>query len=142
MIGDILAFSNRNLPALLYHTHENPLMGSLVRVFCSVEFDTEAIDRALAREPDFQCFFPVNAAVRRKDLRILEPRPPQGRWARFPMFKAEGLSRDTWWLWDGDREWPYEGAVEAISDYPERESVNDTMMISLISKRCVSCIPK
>lgn len=139
MIGNILAFSEPRAPAILYHTHENPLMGSLVRVFCSETFDTEAIDQALARSPDFQCFFPVSASLGGRRLRVLETRRPQGRWARFPMFKAEGLGGDNWWLWDGDREWPYEGNREVIADYPERESVNETMMLSLISQQCPRC---
>ncbi len=141
MIGNILTFSDRRVPAILYHTHENSLMGSLVRVFCTTEYDSSFIDEALARAPDFQCFFPVKGAVRKKILSVVGNRPPEGRWASFPLFKAEGLrlpgsTHGTWWLWDGVHEWKYEGKEEDISEYPERESVNDTMLISRIEKRC------
>lgn len=141
MIGDVLKLVDRDLPAILYHTHENALMGSLIRVFCSTGSDPQSIDRALAREPDLQCFFPVKAALRIKVLAVIERRPPQGRWADFPLFKAEGISvpghpRGPSWLWDGVREWIYEGEEAAISGYPEREIVNDTRLISRIEKLC------
>ncbi|MNS65577.1 hypothetical protein D3C86_1156450 [compost metagenome] len=141
MIGHILKFAQPNVPAILYHTHENALMGSLVRVFCEVGTDPTSLDRALEQEPIFQCFFPVKAALGKKLLSIVETRPPKGRWASFPLFKAEGVrlpgsSRGPWWLWDGDREWFYEGEEEAILKYPERAIFNDTMLISLIMKHC------
>ena len=140
MVGTILIFRERLVPSILYHTHENALMGSLVRVFCTAETDQPSIDRALAGEPDFQVFFPVRAAIRQKILAVVESRPPEGRWARFPTFKIEpvrlpGHPHDDFWLWDGVREWRHEGRNDAIAGYPEREIINDTMLISRIEKR-------
>jgi hypothetical protein len=88
MIGDVLRLVDRDLPAILYHTHENALMGDLIRVFCSTDSDPRSIDIVLAREPDFECFCPVKAALRQKVLAVIERRPPEGRWADFPLFKA------------------------------------------------------
>ena len=141
MIGDVLKLVDRDLPAILYHTHENALMGSLIRVFCSTGSDPRSVDRALARAPDFQCFFPVKSALRKKVLAVVERRPPEGCWAVFPLFRAEGVRlpghpRGPSWLWDGAREWIHEGGEGAISGYPEREIINDTMLVSRIEKRC------
>lgn len=141
MIGEILRFSQPNVSAAMYHTHDNALMGSLVRVFCVPDPSAISVDELLERDPDIECFFPVGAARRQRLVTVVGSRRPEGRWAQFPLFKAEGVrppgrARGPWWLWDGDREWYYDGEEAVIARYPERESVNDTTLISMIRMTC------
>lgn len=142
MIGDILVFSDESCSAVIYHTHDNKLMGSLVRVFCCGNSDADPADIVNESIPIITCFFPVKAALRGKLLKRIAICAPKGDLALFPIFKCEGIDmnasgRASFWLWDGLREWIYDGKHSDLIDYPTREIINDTLMIHRVKSLCI-----
>jgi hypothetical protein len=128
-IGDVIEIKTPKGFAYAQYTHEHsepPRMGSLLRVVDG-EFETpQRSSQELVSLPTrFKVFFPLAAAIKKGAVRIIghETVPPQDR--VFPVFK-NGVRDprtgkvDTWWLWDGKREWRVGTLTEEPKKYPLR----------------------
>ena len=63
-----------------------------------------------------------------------EPVPAEAR--EFPLFRAgvadETGRVNTWWLWNGEREWRADLPAQQLQRLPIRGIVNDTLLIERI----------
>ncbi len=58
---------------------------------------------------------------------------------KFPLFRVgvihpETGKVETWWLWDGEKEWPIGSITEDERKLPIRASWNDTMLVQRIEE--------
>lgn len=112
-IGDIVEFKTRKGLAYAQFTHlhkKPPSWGHLLRVLPGI-FKTrpESFARLVEKPEQFNVFFPLAAAVRRREVTIVANEHIPERCIAFPVFRAgnedENGHVDVWWLWDGDQEW-------------------------------------
>jgi hypothetical protein len=97
-----------------HNLEEPPNYGSLLRVMPKVHAARPDDLAWLAAQPhQFLCLFPLRAAVRGSKAKALHvgnfPVPIAA--AALPVFrvgllrKGGGYAEDSWWLWDGRKEW-------------------------------------
>lgn len=123
---------------VLYH-RDPPRFGCLVRVFPGIH-DTRPTDLgALTNVPEqFMTFYPLGTAVNQGLVTIVaRPQLPEHLKA-FPLFKVR-CARDqqtgrvkTWWLWDGQREWPVPQLVEEHYSLPILEIISHSVLVDRI----------
>jgi hypothetical protein len=122
-------------------THEHPKYGTLVRI----------VDRTWTTRPpisaifdgtgtQFQCFFPVGAAVRQGVVDVIGKFPLSPQETEFPLFRTgtpqPGTTQvATWWLWDGKRSWRVGSLTEELRELPIRGIWN----YELLKKRIENC---
>jgi hypothetical protein len=140
-VGDIFEIRTSRGRAYFQYTHEHsapPRFGSLIRVLPGFYDEPPKTFESLVERPHvFMVFFPLNAAIRQGIVRRVANLPVPPRLREFPVFRdgledpATGKVRD-WWLWDGKREWRVGTLTEEQRSFPIRQSVNDTMLITMI----------
>lgn len=117
-------------------SHRNKLMGALVRILPGLHRERPSDLSELARQPTaYFTFFPLEAAVRGKQVTRLGrvDVPPHAQ--AFPLFRAAGQIEPgtgkvlDWWLWDGEREWRIGQLTHEQRDLPLREVVMPPMLI-------------
>jgi hypothetical protein len=137
-IGDVVEIQTGKGLAYALYTHEHREYGSLLRVFGRTFSERPDILSSLVVEgPQFETFFPLIAAQRRKIVAIAGTVDVPARLRKFPTFRAPGgISRDgrvlNWWLWDGEKEWRIDALNEEQKQLPICEIVNDTLLIERI----------
>jgi len=109
--GDIIEIPIRQGLAYAQYTHRVKPYGALIRVFETTRRQRPRDWAAMAVSPiAFSVFFPLNSAVRQKVVQVVG-RTEVAAWNRaLPVFRdgnPHPVTRkvDTWWLWDGEREW-------------------------------------
>jgi hypothetical protein len=137
-IGDVIEIPTSKGLRYAQYSHDNPVMGTLLRVLPAVHMARPASLRETAdAETLYYIFFPVRAAVRRKIFEIVDncPIPPHS--APFPLFRGsmppdrEGRYH-AWWLWDGDKEWRIETLNAEQRRLSLRQICNDTYLVHLL----------
>lgn len=121
-------------------THKHAHYGSLIRVLAPF-YIARPIDftRVVTQDESFKLFFPVGACVSRKIFEIVANESVPAEASVFPIFKcgiADPTTKkvETWWLWDGEREWRVGTLSEEQSKYPLRGIWNDTLLIQRIEE--------
>jgi hypothetical protein len=123
--------------AYAHYTHKHPQYGALLRVFSRKHAARPAkIADAVSGPPDFECFFPLEAAVRRRVVAVAGhvSIPEEAR--AFPTFRNGIPDREgrvlAWWLWDGE----HERRLGELTDDQRRLSIlgtiNDTLLIERV----------
>ena len=123
-IGDIIEIKTRCGYAYALYTHEHKMFGSLLRVFGLVNSSRpNSFDDLIAREPQFETFFPLAAALARGVVSAAGRVEIPLRLRRFPVFRDGVADPKTgkvpnWWLWDGEKEWLIGNLSEEQAKYP------------------------
>lgn len=140
-IGDIVEIRTSIGLGYAIYTHRHtvrPRFGHLLRIFDRI-FDAriERVD-LLAEVPiRFSIFFPLQTAINRGLVQIVGNIPVPDELKAFPLFRtgsSNPISREvgTWWLWDGEREWPVGALTKEQRKLPIRGVWNDTMLVHRI----------
>jgi hypothetical protein len=133
-IGDVLEIQTTQGLAYALYTHKHKNFGALLRVFGSI-FPSRLshFESMIQGCPLFETFFPLSAALHKGAVSIVGNVTIPPRLRDFPMFR-DGISDPstgsvkTWWLWDGEREWPIGNLTEEQRRFPIREVINDTLL--------------
>lgn len=132
-IGDILEIVTVKGRAYAQYTHENKLMGGLIRVFEKLHDERPVEFRSVVNgKVRFSTFLPVRQAIKQRISLIVDNMPIAPANQTFPLFRANGLDPNDWWLWDGENEWRIGALTPAHEGLPIREVCNDTYIIDRI----------
>jgi hypothetical protein len=137
-IGDVVEIPVHGGLAYAHYTHFNKQYGSLLRVFDAIyEIRPNDLTAIVNRQPAFSCFFPLDAAVKRKSVLNVGNIPVPHQAQIFPTFRTGVIDPSTgkvemWWLWDGQREWPVGRLTNEQRKFPIRGVWNDTLLIQRI----------
>ncbi len=137
-IGDVVEIETPRGLAYAQYTHKHPMWGGLIRVLPGLYSERPADFAGLVEaEEQFSVFFPLGAAAARGIVKIVANAPVPARKRAFPLFR-DGVQSpttgrvETWWLWDGEREWRIGRLRPEQRDFPIREVWNDTLLIERI----------
>ncbi len=144
--GDIFEIETQNGSAYFQFVLNHNIYGSLIRVFHDIgKKNNEELKTLVQKKSNFLAFFPLSSALRKKIVvfKTNSSIPPSEE--AMPLFKAGVVNPDTnkvsvWWLWDGVKEWKYDGDKKEIKDYPIRGIWNDTLLKDRIVNKWTSLI--
>jgi len=135
-IGDVIEIAIDHRYAYAHYSHRHSTYGALLRVMPSTHAvrpdDFEWISTA---EPQFLCFFPLNAAIKRNLVARVGSAPLAQVAQPFPVFRASVRSPNgwgPWWLWDGEKEWLVGTLQSGMERLPIRGVINDTLLVERI----------
>ena len=116
-IGDIIEIPTSKGLAYAHYTHQHPTHGGLIRVFDQL-FESRPTDlKGLINQPvRFSTFFPLRIAVSRNMFKVVGHEDIALPNQTFPIFRGanegpKATKVSVWWLWDGEKEWRYEGPL-------------------------------
>jgi len=140
-IGDIIEIPTRHGFAYAQFTHKHRMYGALLRVYNTIYQTKQSLDviqsAVNSREPDFSTFFPLGAAVNRSIVSVVGNAPIPEKQKPFPLFRDGVVDQktrkvETWWLWDGENEWPIGELASEQKRIPIRGVWNDTLLVERI----------
>ena len=137
-IGDIVEIPLSMGFAYAQYTHKHPQYGALLRVYdCIFPSKQSDVDVISSKNLAFSCFLPVSAVLKRGIFGAVSNANVRGDFQQFPMFRAGIINRETkkvetWWLWDGQREWRVGNLTPEQRKFPIRGIWNDTYLIEKI----------
>ncbi|HEY2033334.1 MAG TPA: hypothetical protein VGH02_06565 [Rhizomicrobium sp.] len=139
-VGDLVEIKIAKGFAYALFTHQHPQFGALLRVLVGQHKKRPPELVPLIAEPvQFSTFFPLNAAVARELVTIVANVGVPEKLSAFPIFR-DGVEDpksgkvETWWLWDGKKEWCVGPLTSDQSKMPIRQIVNDTMLQTMIEQ--------
>lgn len=138
--GDIFSIGTAKGTAYFQFVKKVGMMGALIRVF-SATYQTPPSDwnALVGQNTNFWVFFPVAAASKKGVVqKVANCEVPESARST-PIFRAgipdpDTGKVDTWWLWDGEREWPVGTITEEQRRLPIRASWNDTLLVQRIEE--------
>lgn len=136
-VGDVIEISTPRGMAYAHYTHKHAQFGALLRVLPGL-FSKRPQDLSglVDVDPQFMTFFPLGAACNRKIVEIVGNTKLPERAKSFPIFRDGVASKEgrvqTWWLWDGEKEWKIGDLLPGMEHYPIRGVWNDTLLIERI----------
>ena len=110
-IGDVFEIPTAKGFSYAQYTHENALMGALIRVFDQLyPAKAENLERIVEGPVRFSTFFPLKAAIQQDIYKIVANYDVSKSNRAFPIFRTGMVDPKTkkvlvWWLWDGEKEW-------------------------------------
>ena len=140
-IGDIIEIPTRHGFAYAQFTHKHRMYGALLRVYNTIYQTKPSLDviqsAVNSREPDFSTFFPLGAAVNRSIVSVVGNAPIPEKQKPFPLFRngnedPKTKNVETWWLWDGEKEWPIGKLTKEQRRLSLNEVWNDTLLVERI----------
>lgn len=139
-IGDVIEIKTPKGLAYAQFTHKHdapPKYGALLRVFRRLyKIRPSDFREMIESEPQFLTFFPLGSACNKSIVEIVsnEDVPLEAR--LFPTFRAGAANQqgqvETWWLWDGEKEWKVGKLKPGMEKLPIRGVWNDTLLIQRI----------
>lgn len=136
-IGDIIEIPTAKGLAYAQFTHKHKMYGALLRVLDELfESRPEYFVALVKRRHRFVTFFPLGAAVNRGIFSVVAHEEVPEEAKKFPTFRSGLEDRtggvETWWLWDGEREWRVSTLTPEQRVFPILEVVNDTALVHMI----------
>lgn len=137
-IGDVVEIPTKLGLSYAHYTHRHAQYVDLLRVFSGSHVARPSnLHQIVEARPAFMCFFPLGAAVRKKIFSIAANVAVPSSGQTFPVFRAGALNPatgkvGTWWLWDGEKEWPIGGLTAEQRSLSIRGVWNDTYLINRI----------
>ncbi len=123
-VGDIIEILTSSGYAYAQYTHETPNnYGSVMRLFNGFFSERPEISTISVLPVRFTFLIPLSALVSKKLVKLIgwtEVRPDL---LVFPVFRSGVVSIDsgrveTWWLWDGNTEWPIDAITPEQMNFP------------------------
>lgn len=139
-VGDVFSINTSKGLAYFQFVKQNKLMGSLIRVLPGIHGEEPSCwEDFVGQSTNFWIFFPVSAALKKGIIRKVANYNVPDHAKEFPLFRAgvrhpETGKVETWWLWDGEKEWPVGDITEDERKLPIRASWNDTMLVQRIEE--------
>jgi hypothetical protein len=139
-VGDVFQIKTSIGEAYFQYTKKNPTMGSLIRVLPGTYSAEEVNLKELVDvKTNFWIFFPVGAALKRGIIKKAGHFPIPEHSLEAPTFRAgvtDPLTKrvETWWFWDGMKEWKVGEINVEQRKFPIRGSWNDTLLIQRIEE--------
>jgi hypothetical protein len=142
-IGDLIEINtNKGFAYALYtHRHDKPpRFGALLRVFDELHSsrprDINDVASGLVR---LTLFFPLQAAVDRGLVEVIGNVSVPESLQAFPTFRSGMVNPQTkkvesWWLWNGEREWPVGALTPEQRMLPIRGVWNDAILVQRIEE--------
>jgi hypothetical protein len=140
-IGDVIEIATPEGLAYAQYTHKHdrpPKYGALLRVLPGIFASRpEEFSELVKQEARFCVFFPLGAAVARQIVSVVGHEEVPEECRPFPLFRA-GVKDpatghvQTWWLWDGEREWRIGKLAPEQRALPLRQVWNDTLLVKRI----------
>ncbi len=128
LVGDLFAFDGSDREQYYQYVAESAEMGSLIRVLTNEGVSSADNPRL---ETMFYCFYPLRTALFHKLAREVGHIDHKGP---FPVFRSGLPDRDgrveTWWLWDGAKEWCVEKLKPAQRLYPFKEIISHDVLVT------------
>ncbi|WP_304589925.1 hypothetical protein [Burkholderia anthina] len=138
--GDIFSIKTSKGNAYFQFVDKLPVMGSLIRVLPGTHVEQPSDwDALVSSESNFWIFFPVAAAKKQGIVEKVAHCPLPEHAKKPPVFRA-GVADpstgkvETWWFWDGEKEWRVGAITEEQRKLPIRGSWNDTLLIQRIEE--------
>jgi hypothetical protein len=137
-IGDVVEIKTAKGLVYAQYVHKHKQYGSLLRVFGDFHnVRPNGFAELVKNKPTFMCFFPLNAAVDRGIVSIVDNVELPTEAQAFPVFRAGVIDPSTrkvrvWWLWDGEKEWRVSDLNAEQRKFPIRGVWNDTLLIERI----------
>ncbi|SKD04880.1 hypothetical protein SAMN05445504_9329 [Burkholderia sp. CF099] len=138
--GDVFAIKTSKGEAYFQYIGKLPPMGSLIRIlpgtFASEPSDWDAL---MGCNTNFWIFFPVAAALKRGIVRKVTRCAIPDHSTTPPTFRAGVVDPstgrvETWWFWDGKKEWQVGQISQEQRKLPIRGAWNDTLLIQRIEE--------
>jgi hypothetical protein len=137
-IGDIVQIPTSKGFAYAQYTHKSPQYGFLIRILPN--FYNAPIHNFLQITNEIECFvafFPLSAAINQRIVTIVGNAPVPVSAKKFPIFRTGIIDPSTgkvttWWLWDGEQEWPVGELTIDQRKLPIRGIWNDALLIERI----------
>lgn len=139
-VGDIIEIRTSSGFAYAQYVLKNKLYGALLRVFSKVyPSRPKSFLKIVEHPPTFQCFFPLSAALKTGVVDIAGNAPLPEEAKVFPIFRSgmvDPVTRkvQTWWLWDGEKEWRVGELSPEQRRLPIRGVWNDTLLVERIEE--------
>jgi hypothetical protein len=134
-IGDIVEIATKRGLAYAQFTHKHKMYSALLRLLPGF-YDQRPADLACLASSGtkFVTFFPLGAAVKRGIVEIVGNTTVPDEAKAFPLFRSGIPDRDTkkvntWWLWDGEKEWRVGELTPEQMKLPIRGIWNDTVLV-------------
>lgn len=138
--GDIFSIKTASGDAYFQFVKKTSPMGSLIRVLPGTYPDQPPEWCTLVgRDTNFWIFFPVAAALKQGIVQKVAHCAIPEHARTLPLFRAGVVDPstgkvETWWLWDGEKEWKVGTITEEQRRLPIRGSWNDTLLIKRIEE--------
>jgi hypothetical protein len=135
-LGDIVEIKTKRGLAYAQYTHENKIMGSLIRTIDGFhELRPQDIAAIAAGKTKFVTFFSLGAAVNRGIVEIVGNATIPEADRNLPLFRggtANPVTRKVanWWLWDGEKSWPVGDITQEQRKLPLRGIWNNAYLVS------------
>lgn len=137
IFGDCFRFPETDLDIVAIYTHRNAMMGDLIHIYCS---ELDIYRTPSCGRPMLSCFFPLNAALKRGIVTLIDRLPVPPHLSEFPLFRSASIhpktgERGQWWLWDGNREWRAPTSFD-VSHLPDRAIFTDLAIYKKMRRIC------
>lgn len=138
--GDVFRIPVANGLGYFQFTHDNKLMGKLIRVLPGVHEAPPDLWKLVEGEEQFITFFPLAQALKEEIVVFCRSEPIPDSSVRFPVFRNGIRDPSTskfgaWWFWDGVREWRVGELTFEQRKLPLMEIINDTLLKERIQTR-------
>ena len=141
-IGDVVEIKVKKGFAYAQLTHKHPRFGHLIRILPGVYPRRPVHLSDLVAAPHmFQTFYFLGSACTQRLVAIVDQFPIPDAATPFPTFRrgienpTTGKVGDTWWLWDGMREWKV-GVIDDVQrSYPILEIINHPLLVDRIEEQ-------
>jgi len=137
-IGDVVEIKTAKGLAYAQYAHKHKQYGALLRLFGDFyDVRPNSFTELVNHKPTFMCFFPLNTAVSRGIVSIVDNAALAADAQIFPVFRAGVTDPSTrkvgvWWLWNGEKEWRVGDLNAEQRKFPIRGVWNDTLLIERI----------
>ena len=138
--GDIFSIKTGKGDAFFQFVRTVAPMGPLIRILPGTYPDEQPdLDALVARDTNFWIFFPVSAASKKGIVQKVAHCAIPEHARKMPVFRAGVVDPatskvETWWLWDGEKEWKVGAITEEQRRLPIRGAWNDTLLVSRIEE--------
>ncbi|WP_168232032.1 hypothetical protein [Pseudomonas veronii] len=138
-IGDVFAIATNSGKAYFQFVKKIPPMGSLIRVLPGTYNDEPDLDVLVEEKTNFWIFFPVSAALKQGIIQKAKGCTIPAHSKEIPTFRAGVVDPstgrvDSWWFWNGDKEWKVGEITEEQRKFPIRGAWNDTLLVQRIEE--------
>ena len=139
-IGDVIEIQTPKGFAYAQYTYKHdapPKYGALIRVLPGLYQERpDDFKKIVELESQFITFFPLGSACNRGIVQIVGNEDIPDSEKLFPTFRSGTPNREgkveTWWLWDGEKEWKVGKLAPGMEKYPIRGVWNDALLIQRI----------
>jgi hypothetical protein len=138
--GDVFGIKTANGDAYFQFVKKVVPMGSLIRVFPRIYAEERPDwEKLVAHDTNFWIFFPVGAALKQGIVQKMANCAIPEHSRNTPVFRAGVVDPatskvETWWFWDGEKEWKVGSITEEQRKLPIRDSWNDTFLVKRIEE--------